>query len=400
MRLFRTGWFRNLTAAAAALGLVLLCALACAEPAADITASCKFNAGSGRKTFPYCRDRDYKTYWKTNNGDKCYVEVTVPAGQTAGGVMVQWYEHPHAWGVQVRSADGNWTDAGHTEGEYLTEYLSLPEGTTVFRVANAPGEKRHFNMTELRIYGEGDLPPEVQQWQPSAGKADLMLLVAHQDDEVLWFGGTLPTYAGEQGKTCQVCVLVPSMPYRRLELLDCLWTCGVKNYPVWAGFKDAFSFSLSKAYKHWNKNRVYQVVTGWIRRFQPDVLLTHDLQGEYGHGAHRVCADAVMHCLERSADKTKYPGSAKEYGTWEVPKCYIHLWKDNVIDMDWRQPLDAFGGKTSFEVAEEGFRCHVSQQATDYHVEDWGPWDNSLFGLYRSTVGPDEEKNDFFENLN
>ena len=87
-------------------------------------------------------------------------------------------------------------------------------------------------------------------------------------------------------------------------------------------------------------------------------------------------------------------------GTWDTPKCYIHLWKENVIDMDWRQPLEAFGGKTAFEVAEEGFRRHVSQQVTDYHVEDWGPWDNSLFGLFRSTVGPDEAKNDFFENLN
>ena len=142
------------------------------------------------------------------------------------------------------------------------------------------------------------------------------------------------------------------------------------------------------------------MVTEWIRRFQPDVLLTHDLQGEYGHGAHRACADAVMHCVEYAADAKKYPRSAQKYGTWDTPKCYIHLWKENVIDMDWRQPLEAFGGKTGFDVAAEGFRCHKSQQKTDYHVEDWGPWDSSLFGLFRTTVGPDEEKNDFFENLN
>ena len=382
------------------LFFLLLGVSASAGTAADITASCRFNAGSGRKTFSRCKDRDYKTYWKTDNGDRCYVEVTVPDGQSASGVMVQWYEHPHAWGLQLRDSEGKWTDAGHTEGLYLSEYLPLPEGTTVFRIANAPGEKRHFNLTELRIYGPGELPPEAQQWQPSADKADLMLLVAHSDDEVLWFGGALPTYAGEEGKTCQVCMMVPSMPYRRLELLDCLWTCGVRNYPVWGNFKDAFSYSLGKQYKHWNKNRVYQTVTGWIRRFQPDVLLTHDLEGEYGHGAHRVCADAVMHCLDYAGNEKKYPDSVREYGTWDVPKCYIHLWKENVIDMDWRQPLGAFGGKTSFEVAEDAFRCHISQQKTDYHVEDWGPWDNSLFGLYRSLVGPDELKNDFFENLN
>lgn len=388
-----------LLAALLILGITALCAPACAETAADITSACSFKAGSGKKTFSQCKDRNYRTYWRSSNGAKAFIEVTVPQGETASGVMVQWYEHPHAWGVQLQDETGAWVDAGSTEGQYLSDYLPLPEGTTHFRVANAPGEGRHFNLTELRIYGAGDLPPEVQQWQPSAEKADLMLLVAHPDDEVLWFGGALPTYAGERGKICQVCMLVPSMPYRRLELLDCLWTCGVRNYPVWGNFRDAFSFSLSKQYRHWNKNHVYEVVTGWIRRFRPEVLLTQDLQGEYGHGGHRVCADAVMHCVEYAVNESKYPKSVKEYGTWDVPKTYIHLYAENVIDMDWQQPLDAFGGKTSFEVAEEAFRCHISQQNTDYHVEDWGPCDCSLFGLFRTQVGPDEAKDDFFEHL-
>ena len=396
MAVRKTRWL--LAALLVILGASLLPA-ACADPAPDITKKCRFYALSARKNFSRCTDRDYKTYWRSGNGDGAGVEVTVPEGQTASGVEVQWYEHPHAWGVQVQDENGAWQDAGHSEGAYLTDYLPLPEGTTFFRVTNAPGEKRHFNLMELRIYGAGEIPPEVQRWEPPAEKADLMLLVAHSDDEVLWFGGALPTYAGQEGKAVQVCMLVPSMPYRRLELLDCLWHCGVKNYPVWGGFRDVFSYSLAKQYKKWNKTHLYQVVTGWIRRFKPDVLLTHDLQGEYGHGAHRACADSVMKCLDLAADEKKYPASAKDWGTWDVPKCYIHLWKENVVDMDWRQPLDAFGGKTSFEVADEGFRCHKSQQSTDYHVEDWGPWDNSLFGLYRSLVGEDAEKNDFFENI-
>ena len=85
-----------------------------------------------------------------------------------------------------------------------------------------------------------------------------------------------------------------------------------------------------------------------------------------------------------------------------MPKCYIHLYGEekDQVRFDWKgTKLEAFGGKTSFEVAEDGFRCHISQQNTDYHVEDWGPWDNSLFGLYRTTVGPDEAKDDFFENI-
>ena len=378
---------------------LLLFAAAAAEPAEDITNRCSFFAGSRRSSFNDCRDRSYKTYWQSANGDNAYIEVTAPKGETVSGVMLQFSEKPHAWGVQLQDENGAWTDAGHTDGSYLAEYLPLPEGTTFFRIANAPGERTHFNLIELRVYGAGDLPPEVQLWEPPAEKADLMLLVAHPDDEVLWFGGALPTYAGQLGKTCQVCMMVPTMPYRRLELLDCLWTCGVRQYPVWGGFRDSFSYSLSGQYQHWSKDSVYKTVTGWIRRFQPDVLLTHDIKGEYGHGAHRVCADAAMNCLKLAANPKKYAPSAKEYGVWDVPKCYIHLYDQNVVDMDWRQPLSAFGGKTSFEVAEDAFRCHISQQKTDYHVEDWGPWDNSLFGLYRSLVGDDVLKDDFFENI-
>ncbi len=397
---FPAGRCRLFLAAALLLVLtVLLFAAAGAETAEDITARCHLKPLSGKKSFKGCTDRDYKTYWRSDNGKGACIEVTVPDGETASGVTVQWFEHPHAWGLQVLDDAGEWVDAGHTDGLFLTDYLPLPEGTSFFRVTNAPAEKRHFNLIELRIYGPGDPGPDVQRWQPCADKADLMLLVAHSDDEVLWFGGALPRYAGEEGKVCQVCMMVPSMPYRRLELLDSLWHCGVRNYPAWSTFRDSFSATLARQYKQWNKNHVYDVVTGWIRRFKPDILLTHDTQGEYGHGAHRVCADAAMHCVEFAAAEQKYPRSAKEYGTWDVPKCYLHLYPDNPVDMDWRRPLDAFGGKTGFDVAEEAFRCHVSQQKTDYHVEDWGPWDNSLFGLFRTLVGPDEAKDDFFEHI-
>ena len=382
--------------------MMVLCAFlaaAGAESARDITKKCKLTAGARGSKLRACTDRSYKTYWQSVNGDKCWIEVRLPAGETASGVTVQWYEHPHAWGLQIQNAAGNWEDVIHTEARYLNDYLPLPEGTTRFRVANAPGEQRHFNLVELRIWGAGELPAEVQQWNPPAVKADLMLLAAHPDDEVLWFGGALPTYAGEQGKVCQVCMMVPSGGARRLELLDCLWTCGVKHYPVWGNFADAFSGTLKKQYTRWNKNKVYDLVTGWIRRFQPEVLLTHDVKGEYGHGGHRVCADAAMTCLKTAANAKKYPKSAKEYGVWDVPKCYLHLYPENRVEMDWRQPLAAFGGKTGFEVAEEAFRCHVSQQKTDYRVEDWGDHSCSLFGLYRSLVGPDVEGKDFFENI-
>ena len=53
----------------------LLLATASADPAADVTSRCKFYAGSRRSTFSQCKDRNYKTYWRSNNGDSAYIEV-------------------------------------------------------------------------------------------------------------------------------------------------------------------------------------------------------------------------------------------------------------------------------------------------------------------------------------
>ena len=75
------------------------------------------------------------------------------------------------------------------------------------------------------------------------------------------------------------------------------------------------------------------------------------------------------------------------------------LYEQNPVKMDWRKPLAAFGGQTAFDLASRAFECHISQQRTDYHVEDFGPYDNSKFGLAYSAVGEDVQKDDFFENL-
>ena len=156
---------------------------------------------------------------------------------------------------------------------------------------------------------------------------------------------------------------------------------------------------MKDQYSRWGESAVQKLVTGWVRRFKPDVLITHDFKGEYGHGAHRVCADAAVKALSYATNPKKYRESYQEYGAWDVPKCYIHLYMENVIDFDWRIPLEAFDGKTAFDVASEAFSRHISQQDTEYVVEDSGPCDCSVFGLYRSLVGPDTGKDDLFENL-
>ena len=62
--------------------------------------------------------------------------------------------------------------------------------------------------------------------------------------------------------------------------------------------------------------------------------------------------------------------------------------------------LEAFTGKTAFEMAESAFLRHVSQQPTGFEVAVEGSdYDCSAYTLVYSTVGDDIIGGDFFENI-
>ena len=163
-------------------------------------------------------------------------------------------------------------------------------------------------------------------------------------------------------------------------------------------FGDAYSTNMAAIYDQWGRERVRKYVMGLIRRYKPDVVVTHDRGGEYGHGAHRAAADAAQAAVALAAD-AGYQKKMAHSEPWQIKKLYIHLYEQNPVKMDWRKPLAAFEGQTAFDVACRAFACHISQQRTDYHVEDFGPYDNSRFGLAFSAVGEDTRKDDFFEHV-
>ena len=385
--------------------LLLLCVLllaagaACAQTAEDITALCALRA-PGASQLGCLSDHNYNTRWASSSGARARLEITAPEGQTIGGVYIQFYNSPCAFDVQARGADGAYTTVASCDTDYLTGYARLPEGAEAI-IVRPQGNGNRLILAEARVFSEGDAPDWVQQWEPPLEKADLLVISAHPDDEILFMGGTIPYYAGERGLAVQVAYLVPATPYRRLELLDGLWVCGERNYPDLGSFPDRYVTSLKGMYNQegWSRDRVMRHVTGLFRRYQPEVVVTHDVNGEYGHGAHKVAADAARQCVQYAADPSFQHRNLEEKEPWQVKKLYLHLYEEGALRMDWRKPLDAFGGKTAFDIAEAAFACHISQQKTEYKVEDFGPYDNARFGLAFSTVGEDVEKNDFFENL-
>ncbi|MBQ8537526.1 MAG: PIG-L family deacetylase, partial [Clostridia bacterium] len=319
------------------IALLLWGGAALAQQAQDLTEQCVFRGTSNGKELRNLYDNKYKSHWKSQGGAAGKLTITLPEGKEAHSLYIQWYDRAVPTQVLVPEGEG-WAQLTQASGSYLAEYIQLPKGAAKFRLSPGKGVKSRMSIAEIRIFGEGEVPLWVQKWQPPAEKADLLVVFAHPDDEVLFMGGTIPYYAGEMQKNVQVACMTRSMPYRRLELLDAMWLCGVKNYPDIGALKDSFTLSRKKMYQIWGEDRSVKLLAQMYRQYKPEVVVTHDLNGEYGHGAHKVTAEAAVRALERAADPGSYQDLRERYGVWDVPKLYLHLYEENVVDMDWHRP--------------------------------------------------------------
>ena len=146
---------------------------------------------------------------------------------------------------------------------------------------------------------------------------------------------------------------------------------------------------------------MYYYMVKTIRQYRPEVIVTHDLKGEYGHAQHIACAYSMQHAVSYAADEDFHRESAQEYGVWNVKKFYVHLGEDYTTVMDWNQPLETFDGKTGLDIAKEAFEMHVSQASKGtYAVAGPGTaYDSTRYTLLHTLVGRDVYGNDLFENI-
>ncbi len=367
--------------------------------AEEITSACSFTAAakeSKANAFSLMTDKDVSTYFALKE-KKGWLEVE--SQEPIWGVSVMLYNRyglDYSYDLQVKNADGEWNTVA--QSKYLSNWHPLDTPVSEIRICAT--SKERLRIAEIQVFGKGVKPAEVQDWQ-DLEKADIMLLACHPDDEVLWFAGLMPVYA-DRGYKVQLAMMTPNNEERQLELLQCAWHCGMRYYPYFIGLHDKNGHkNMDKQYTLWKgRTRVHRLVTECFRRFKPEVVVTHGEEGEYGHSAHKATADSAKVCLKYAANKSKYPESAKKYGTWQVKKLYLHEYPKNKVTMDWTRPLNSFGGKTGFDIAGEAFLYHVSQvKIGHYEFKPVGDHDNTAFGLYYTAVGLDTGENDFMENI-
>ena len=371
-----------------------------AQTAEDLTEACTVTCNVRENVFRLT-DGKFKQAYEGRHHQENWIEIAAPEGKRIGGIYLLWTSKTVPVSLDV------WNEADQVfepfeeinRGEYLHEFWRVDGAQRVrLRSLDASGS---LPVTEITVLSEGSLPSWVQVWEPPCRDADLMVYLAHPDDEYLFFGGTIPYYAVERGLHVAVVYMTCRNDTRLHELLNGLWTAGVREYPHLMGFIDKTqTLKASTTYKQWGGEDVaLDAFAAIVDELKPSVVVTHDLGGEYGHGAHMAVADTALRVIrdgERALD-------------WQPSKLYLHMWEENQVAMDWTQPLDVFGGQSSLDIASAAFQCHESQRGFSvkmkngkkyrFEVVAGGPLDNGAFGLAYSSVGPDEEKNDFMEHV-
>ncbi|MBR6219783.1 MAG: PIG-L family deacetylase [Clostridia bacterium] len=377
------------------LGAIPAGAEQAAATAQDITKKCQFKVTEGYRG--RMTDDDVRTYWEYKKTG-AYVAVKLPEGAQAGWVRIEWLFDPTGFDLIEYDAGLNALRQRNQDDTFPNIYTLfdlLPETRYIQLKMTAKNQK----VCTVKVYSKGELPRSVQAWNPPVLKADVMLVSTHQDDELIFMGGTIPYYATALKKPTVVVYMANCTRYRRMEALNSLWKMGVRDYPEFINLQDSRVDSLKKAVALWGgKEAVLSVLVERIRRFKPEVIVTHDLNGEYGHNQHKVTARAMSYAIEAAADPTRFPESFEIYGAWQVKKLYLHLYDKNQIMMDWETKLDSLAGYSPLKVAQIGMKEQASQLKY-YSVKSHGKYDNAKFGLYMTTVGEDVAKNDFLENI-
>ena len=373
--------------------------MALADEAPEITRQCTFKSTGTMFKYSQFYDGKYTTYWVTHSARHNYLQVTAPSGQKIHGLYLCFRSMPDAY--EVQTGHGNsWETVYVGDTDIFHAFYSFDGGVSSVRVYVPTNAKQELGFNEIFAFGEGEIPDWVQRWEPTQEKADILFLVAHPDDELIFMAGGIPT-AVEEGRSVAVAYLTYSNTTRRSELLNGLWLLGVRNYTVIGSFKDSYQKNLKTQYKSLGgEDKVEAWVTEVIRRLKPEVVVTQDQDGEYGHPMHMVISAAARNVWDKTGDAAFCPESAEAFGAWQAKKLYVHLWPENASLFNWETPLASFGGKTGMELAEEAYTLHITQKTSGMSVTKTGAeYDNHRFGLFGSTVGPDVICGDFFENL-
>ncbi|KNA89617.1 PIG-L family deacetylase [Gordonia sp. w5E2] len=151
----------------------------------------------------------------------------------------------------------------------------------------------------------------------------IMLVHAHPDDESLWTGGLIARAIAAGGEVSVVmCTWMSGTPRHR-ELLDALGELGVHDEPILLDYADLKVPESAPGHQRLTDASFDSEVAelaGHIRRLQPDVLVTYDAYGIYGHPDHIRAHRITCAAADAAATPTMYRDGLP---AWQVRSLYF-----------------------------------------------------------------------------
>jgi LmbE family N-acetylglucosaminyl deacetylase len=283
-------------------------------------------------------------------------------------------------------------------------------------------------------------------------KLTLMAVFAHPDDESFGIGGTLARYGadpdvrvvlvcatrGEAGEISDPELASPERlgDVRERELrcacrvlrIDALHLLGYRDSGMAGTPENRNPRSLAMA----DADKVVGKVVAQIRLEQPDVVVTFDEMGGYGHPDHIAIHHHAAAAFAAAADPTRYPEqikaglqahqAAKLYYT-AIPRRFFHAVAEKMREMGLEIPkryLDRLeepiglpdeacttdvNVQDFWDTKQAAVQCHATQLNPDSVfallppeiMRDLQAWE--CFQLAESRVGEDEGSHDLFAGL-
>jgi LmbE family N-acetylglucosaminyl deacetylase len=154
----------------------------------------------------------------------------------------------------------------------------------------------------------------------------MLVVLAHPDDETFGCGGTLAKYAHEGARVTLVCatrgevgeISDPSLAaqdnlgeVREQELRNAANALGIQDV-VLLGYRDSGMVGTAdnehpNAFAGASFDEVVSKVVRIVREFRPQVILTFDENGGYGHPDHIMAHRAATEAYSAAADPLRYP---------------------------------------------------------------------------------------------
>ena len=175
----------------------------------------------------------------------------------------------------------------------------------------------------------------------------LLLTGAHPDDETLGAGGTLAQYAAAGYKVYYVCgtrgeagEVAPefmqgytSIADLRTHEMECAAKVLGLTDVIYLGYRDS-GMAGTEGNKHPNAlataplEEVAGRIVEAIRRLKPEVIITSDPSGGYGHPDHIAIHQATVTAFNEAGDPQKYPDAGPAF---QSQKLYFHVFRHRFL---------------------------------------------------------------------